>query len=78
MLMPKPICRMATRSTWFSLIASVLASFLSVIGISMSITFGVSIYFVPMVAIKSLLGGLWLFWPVVILRQKTIRPTTGS
>ena len=48
------------------------------IGISLSITFGVSIYFTPMVAIKCLLGGMWLFWTVMILRQKTIRPTIES
>ena len=48
------------------------------IGVSMSITFGVSIYFTPMIAVQCMLGGMWLFWTVMILRQKTVRPTPGS
>lgn len=48
------------------------------IGVSISITFGVSIYFTPMIAVQCMLGGMWLFWTVMILRQKTIRPTIES
>ena len=48
------------------------------IGVSMSITFRVSIYFTPMIAVQCMLGGMWLFWTVMILRQKTIRPTIES
>ena len=48
------------------------------IGVSMSITFSVSIYFTPMIAVQCMLGGMWLFWTVMILRQKTIRPTIES
>ena len=48
------------------------------IGISFTILMGISVYFTPMPTVKWLLGGLWAFWTVMLLRQKTIlRPSTG-
>lgn len=43
------------------------------IGVSLSVAMGISIYFAPLLAVKCLIGGFWLFWTIVLLRQKTIR-----
>lgn len=42
------------------------------IGISFSVLMGVSVYFTPMPTVKCLLGGVWAFWTVMLLRQKTV------
>ena len=42
------------------------------IGMSFTIVMGFSFYFSPMVSVKCLLLGIWAFWTVMLLRQKTI------
>ncbi len=44
----------------------------------LSVMMGVSIYFAPIPAVKCLLGGLWAFWTVVLLRQKTLSQPAAS
>lgn len=39
--------------------------------ISMTIVMGLSFYFSPIPTVKWLLGGIWLFWTVQLLRMKT-------
>lgn len=43
------------------------------IGISFSVVMAISIYFSPMVSVRYLLIGIWAFWTIMLLRQKTIR-----
>lgn len=42
------------------------------IGTSLTIVMGVSVYFSPIPAIQWLLGGIWAFWTVMLLRTKTL------
>lgn len=48
------------------------------ISISFTVVMGVSIYFAPMPTIKCLLGGIWAFWTVMLLRQKTVLPQSAK
>ena len=43
------------------------------IGASFTILMAISIYFVPVAALRGLLVGIWIFWTIILLRQKTIR-----
>jgi len=38
---------------------------------SFAVLMGVSIYFSPMLSIKVLLAGMWVFWTILLLRMKT-------
>jgi hypothetical protein len=42
------------------------------IAASLTLVMGISIYFAPIVAVKCLLAGIWAFWTVMLLRQKTL------
>ena len=48
------------------------------IGISFSVVMAISIYFSPMVSIRYLLVGIWAFWTIMLLRQKTIRDQVAA
>ncbi len=48
------------------------------IGISFSVVMAISIYFSPMVSIRYLLVGIWAFWTIMLLRQKTIRDEASA
>ena len=48
------------------------------IGISFSVVMAISIYFSPMVSIRYLLVGIWAFWTIMLLRQKTIRDEVSA
>lgn len=41
------------------------------IGSSFTVIIAISAYFAPIPAVRCLLGGLWLFWIVVLLRMRT-------
>lgn len=45
------------------------------ISLSFTIVMAISIYFSPMVSIKYMLAGIWAFWTIMLLRQKTLRTT---
>jgi len=45
------------------------------IGLSFTVTIAISAYFAPILAVRCLLGGLWLFWVVFLLRMRTAAPT---
>lgn len=42
------------------------------IGISFTVVMGISTYFSPIPAIRWLLVGIWAFWTVMLLRQRTV------
>lgn len=46
------------------------------ISVSFTVVMSISIYFSPMDSVRYFLGCIWLFWTVMLLRQKTI-PTVG-
>ncbi len=48
------------------------------IGISFTVMMAISIYFSPMMTIRYLLVGIWAFWTIMLLRQKTIRDQAAS
>lgn len=42
------------------------------IGTSFTILMGLSVYYSPMVSVRCLLVGIWVFWTTMLLRQKTL------
>jgi uncharacterized membrane protein YbaN (DUF454 family) len=38
---------------------------------SFTVLMGISLYFAPVVGVKYLLGGMWLFWMVWLIRSRT-------
>lgn len=47
------------------------------IGLSFTLVMAISIYFVPIGALRLMLAAGWAFWTIMLLRQKT-RPSTES
>ncbi len=48
------------------------------IGISFTVVMAISLYFSPMMSVRYLLVGIWAFWTIMLLRQKTIRDQVSS
>ncbi len=48
------------------------------IGISFTVVMAISLYFSPMMSVRYLLVGIWAFWTIMLLRQKTIRDQVAS
>ncbi len=48
------------------------------IGISFTVVMAISIYFSPMMSVRYLLVGIWAFWTIMLLRQKTTRDQVAS
>lgn len=44
------------------------------IATSITIVMGASVYLAPVLSLKGLIAGAWVFWTVVLLRMKTAEP----